>query len=58
MHILTKMARRSVNGVLHSFLTKGDTELAGSLIAILEQCGQEVPQTLQDLHNTSNMLED
>lgn len=59
VHILTKMARQSVNGVLHGFLTKGDTELAGPLISILEQCGQEVPQTLQDMHHhTSNMLED
>ncbi|XP_061360459.1 uncharacterized protein LOC133304435 [Gastrolobium bilobum] len=58
VHILTKMARHSVNGVLHSFLTKRDAELAGPLIAILEQCGQEVAQTLQDLHHTSNMLED
>nr|KYP48928.1 Pre-mRNA-processing ATP-dependent RNA helicase prp5 [Cajanus cajan] len=58
VHILTKMARQSVNGVLHSFLTKRDTELAAPLIKVLEQCGQEVPQTLQDLHHTSNMLED
>lgn len=59
VHILTKMARESVNGVLHSFLTKGDTELAGPLISILEQCGQEVPQTLQDLHDAhAVMLED
>ncbi|KAL2326692.1 hypothetical protein Fmac_025750 [Flemingia macrophylla] len=58
VHILTKMARQSVNGVLHSFLTKRDTEIAAPLIAVLEQCGQEVPQTLQDLHHTSNMLED
>lgn len=57
-HILTKMARQSVNGVLHSYLTKGDTELAGPLIKVLEQCGQEVPQTLQDLHRTSNTRED
>ncbi|RDX90580.1 hypothetical protein CR513_27538, partial [Mucuna pruriens] len=58
VHILTKMARQSVNGVLHSFLTERDAELAAPLIAVLEQCGQEVPQTLQDLHHTSNMLED
>ncbi|KAK7279004.1 hypothetical protein RJT34_24045 [Clitoria ternatea] len=58
VHILTKMARQSVNGVLHSFLTKENTELAVPLITILEQCGQEVPPTLQDLHHTSNMLED
>ncbi|KAJ1404225.1 P-loop containing nucleoside triphosphate hydrolase [Sesbania bispinosa] len=58
VHILTKMARQSVNGVLHCFLTKEDTELAGPLISILEQCGQEVSQTLRDMHDTSNMLED
>jgi hypothetical protein len=46
-HILTNMARQSVNGVLHAFLTKSDTELAGPLISILEQCKQEVPETLQ-----------
>ncbi|GAU34336.1 hypothetical protein TSUD_20430 [Trifolium subterraneum] len=57
-HILTNMARQSVNGVLHGFLTKSDTELAGPLISILEQCKQEVPETLQDLHQASNMLED
>ncbi|KAK2400472.1 pre-mRNA-processing ATP-dependent RNA helicase prp5 [Trifolium repens] len=57
-HILTNMARQSVNGVLHAFLTKSDTELAGPLISILEQCKQEVPETLQDLHQASNMLED
>ncbi|CAJ1967742.1 unnamed protein product [Sphenostylis stenocarpa] len=58
VHILTKMARQSVNGVLHSFLTKRDTELAAPLITVLEQCGQELPQTLQDLHHSSNMVED
>lgn len=58
VHILTKMARQSVNGVLHSFLTKRDTELASPLVTVLEQCGQEVPQTLRDLHHSSNMVED
>ncbi|ESW17512.1 hypothetical protein PHAVU_007G245100 [Phaseolus vulgaris] len=58
VHILTKMARQSVNGVLYSFLTKRDTELASPLITVLEQCGQEVPQSLQDLHHSSNMVED
>ena len=55
VHILTKMARESVNGVLHSFLTEEDKELAGQLIGILEQCEQEVPQTLQVLHHASDM---
>ncbi|XP_015953065.1 DEAD-box ATP-dependent RNA helicase 5 [Arachis duranensis] len=55
IHILTKMARESVNGVLHSFLTAEDGELAGQLISILEQCEQEVPETLQDLHHKSEM---
>ncbi|CAL0303101.1 unnamed protein product [Lupinus luteus] len=53
VHILTKMARGSVNGVLHSSLTKRDTELAEPLVEILEQCGQKVPPTLKDLQNTS-----
>ncbi|XP_058724059.1 ATP-dependent RNA helicase DBP3 [Vicia villosa] len=57
-HILTKMARHSVNGILYGFLTKSDTEHAGPLISILEQCGQEVPETLKDLHQSSNMSED
>ncbi|CAK8571184.1 unnamed protein product [Lathyrus sativus] len=57
-HILTNMARQSVNGILHGFLTKRDTEYAGPLISILEQCGQEVPETLKDLHKSSNMSED
>ncbi|AES60513.1 putative RNA helicase [Medicago truncatula] len=54
-HILTNMARQSVNGILHGFLTKSDTEHAGPLISILEQCGQEVPETLKDLHQASNI---
>ncbi|CAI8602031.1 unnamed protein product [Vicia faba] len=56
-HILTNMARQSVNGILHGFLTKSDTEHAGPLISILEQCGQEVPETVKDLHLSSNMSE-
>ncbi|OIW07772.1 hypothetical protein TanjilG_03559 [Lupinus angustifolius] len=51
VHILTKMARQSVNGVLHSYLTKRDTELAGPLVEILEQCGQKVPPTLKSLQH-------
>ncbi|XP_014510903.1 pre-mRNA-processing ATP-dependent RNA helicase prp5 [Vigna radiata var. radiata] len=58
VHILTNMARQSAKGVLYSFLTKRDRELASALITVLEQCGQEVPQTLLDLHHSSNMVED
>ncbi|TYJ15972.1 hypothetical protein E1A91_A10G219200v1 [Gossypium mustelinum] len=49
LQILTRMARHTVNGVLHSFLTKDDSRHAGSLIEILEQCGQEVAEELRNL---------
>ncbi|KAE8671853.1 hypothetical protein F3Y22_tig00111881pilonHSYRG00028 [Hibiscus syriacus] len=49
VQILTRMARHTVNGMLHSFLTKDDARHAGSLIRILEQCGQTVPEELRNL---------
>ncbi|KAH1045899.1 hypothetical protein J1N35_036683 [Gossypium stocksii] len=49
LQILTRMARHTVNGVLHSFLTKDDSRHAGPLIEILEQCGQEVAEELRNL---------
>ncbi|KAK8671565.1 hypothetical protein V6N13_038158 [Hibiscus sabdariffa] len=49
VQILTRMARHTVNGVLHSFLTKDDARHAESLIGILEQCGQAVPEELRNL---------
>lgn len=49
LQILTRMARHTVNGVLHSFLTKDDSQHAGPLIKILEQCGQEVAEELRNL---------
>ncbi|KAA3481567.1 ATP-dependent RNA helicase DBP3 [Gossypium australe] len=49
LQILTRMARHTVNGVLHSFLTKDDSWHAGPLIEILEQCGQEVAEELRNL---------
>ncbi|MBA0870250.1 hypothetical protein Goshw_009767 [Gossypium schwendimanii] len=49
LQILTRMARHTVNGVLHSFLTKDDSQHAGPLIEILEQCGQEVAEELRNL---------
>lgn len=47
VHILTRMARHSVNGVLHSFFTEKDSSLANSLIDILQQCGEMVPESLK-----------
>ncbi|OVA17871.1 DNA/RNA helicase [Macleaya cordata] len=55
--ILTRMARHTVNGVLHSFFCQGDAQLAEPLIEILEQCGQSVPETLRKyLYSSSFML--
>ncbi|GAV58408.1 DEAD domain-containing protein [Cephalotus follicularis] len=49
VQIVTRMARHTVNGVLHSFLAKDDAPHAGPLIEILEQCGQAVPEALRNL---------
>ncbi|KAF2286598.1 hypothetical protein GH714_022026 [Hevea brasiliensis] len=57
VQILTRMARHTTHGVLHSFLTEEDALLAGSLVEILEQCGQAVPEALRTLHIRSSMLE-
>lgn len=57
VHILTRMARHTVNGVLHSFLTKENAAVAEPLTEILEQCGQAVPEALRDLCLTSSTRE-
>lgn len=49
VQILTRMARYTVNGVLHSLFTREDAELAGPLTKILEQCGQAVPEALRKM---------
>ncbi|GKV34265.1 hypothetical protein SLEP1_g42650 [Rubroshorea leprosula] len=49
VHILTRMARNTVDGILHCFLTKDDAPYARPLVEILEQCGQEVPEALRNL---------
>ncbi|KAK3014654.1 hypothetical protein RJ639_009996 [Escallonia herrerae] len=49
IQILSKMARFTVKGVLHSFLTKEDAVVAAPLIKILEQCRMAVPKALRDL---------
>ncbi|KDP45031.1 hypothetical protein JCGZ_01531 [Jatropha curcas] len=49
IQILTRMARYTIHGILHSLLTEEDAMLAGPLIEILEQCGQPVPEALRTL---------
>ncbi|CAN8285527.1 unnamed protein product [Cochlearia groenlandica] len=46
VQILTSMARDSVNGVLHSFLTEKEAAAyqAGAMVNVLEECGQYVPE--------------
>jgi len=57
VHVLTRMARHTINGVLHSFLTEENAALAGPLTEILEQCGQAVPEALRKLCLTASMWE-
>ncbi|KAM2264042.1 DEAD-box ATP-dependent RNA helicase 40-like [Malus sylvestris] len=52
VQILTRMARYSVNGVLHSFFAREDAKLAAPLIKILEQCGQAVPEALRKMSSS------
>lgn len=54
VQVLTRMARHTINGVLHSFLTKENAVLARPLAGILEQCGQAVPEALRNLCLTSS----
>ncbi|KAI3989671.1 hypothetical protein MKX01_036280 [Papaver californicum] len=57
VRILTRMARRTVNGVLHSlFSLQEDADLAGPLMEILEQCGQTVPVPLRNYLYSSSLL--
>ncbi|XP_059628410.1 uncharacterized protein LOC132271141 isoform X2 [Cornus florida] len=51
LQMLTRMARYSVNGMLHSFLTREEAQLVRPLIEILEQCRQTVPESLRNLCN-------
>ncbi|XP_042491852.1 probable ATP-dependent RNA helicase ddx5 isoform X2 [Macadamia integrifolia] len=47
--ILTRMARHTVNGILHSFFSSENTPLAKPLIELLERCDQTVPIALMRL---------
>lgn len=57
VHVLTRMARHTINGALYSFLTKANAAIAEPLTDILEQCGQAVPEALRDLCLTSSTRE-
>ncbi|CAL5322247.1 unnamed protein product [Camellia sinensis] len=57
VQMLTRMARYTVSGALHSLLTAEDAMLAGPLIEILEKCGQAVPEALRNLCHSTCMLE-
>lgn len=50
--ILTSMARKSVHGVLHSFITEKEAASyrAGPLVTILEDCGQNVPDPWRNMY--------
>uniref|UniRef100_A0A6V7QY72 DEAD/DEAH-box helicase domain-containing protein n=1 Tax=Ananas comosus var. bracteatus TaxID=296719 RepID=A0A6V7QY72_ANACO len=50
--ILTRTARHSVIGILHSFFCKVDAALARPLITVLEQCRQVVPEALRSLDSS------
>ncbi|KAG2313842.1 hypothetical protein Bca52824_016964 [Brassica carinata] len=52
VEILTSIARDSVRGVLHSFVTDKEVDvscLAGSLANVLEDCGQIVPDCWRNM---------
>lgn len=52
IQILTSMARDSVHGVLHSFLTEKEAAAypAGPLVNVLEDCGQNVPDPWRNMY--------
>lgn len=56
VQILTRMARYTVNGLLHSILTDEDAGIAGPLIEILEKCEQVVPKALRNMYVASSMV--
>ncbi|VVA93021.1 unnamed protein product [Arabis nemorensis] len=54
IQILTSMARDSVHGVLHSFLTQkvAASYPAGPLVNVLEDCGQNVPEAWRNMYSS------
>lgn len=57
VQIMTRMARHTASGVLHSFLTAENAVLIGQLIEILERCGQAVPEAVRNLFPSISMVE-
>ncbi|XP_058182578.1 DEAD-box ATP-dependent RNA helicase 5 [Rhododendron vialii] len=57
VQILTRMARHTVSGALHSFLTTENATLIEQLIEILERCGQAVPGAVRNLCQSISMVE-
>lgn len=57
VQILTRMARHTVSGALHSFLTTDNATLIEQLIEILERCGQAVPDSVRSLCHSTSMAE-
>ncbi|KAG9459093.1 hypothetical protein H6P81_003601 [Aristolochia fimbriata] len=53
--ILTRMARHSAGGVLHSFFCESDVSSAAPLVKLLEQCTQPVPENLRNYLGTLSM---
>ncbi|CAL9763405.1 unnamed protein product, partial [Musa acuminata subsp. burmannicoides] len=49
IYVLTTMARHSITGALHSFFCKRDAAHAQPLVEVLMQCGQMLPEILQNI---------
>jgi hypothetical protein len=49
VEILTRIARHSLTGVVHGLFCQSDAHLAKSLVNLLTECKQVVPQFLLDL---------
>ncbi|KAJ9540193.1 LOW QUALITY PROTEIN: hypothetical protein OSB04_026699, partial [Centaurea solstitialis] len=51
--ILAGMGRYTINGKLHVILSRKDATIAAPLAEVLQQCGQQVPESLKRLCNPS-----
>eukprot|EP00808_Paulinella_micropora_P000093 g68178.t1 len=49
IHRIGRTARAGQKGKAISFFTPSDRRMAGSLIQVLQETGQEIPQELNDL---------
>lgn len=57
VQILTSMARHSVRGILHSFLTKQDAAHVGELIEILGKFGHSISKRLMPYITHAGIME-